>query len=42
MCRMLSEDYKKRVMIVDTSNEIAGPGKVPHRAVGDCRRVQVT
>eukprot|EP00210_Caulerpa_lentillifera_P003669 g3503.t1 len=41
-CRMLSEDCKKRVMIVDTSNEIAGPGIVPHPATGSCRRMQVT
>eukprot|EP00210_Caulerpa_lentillifera_P003625 g3460.t1 len=38
---MLSEDCKKRVMIVDTSNEIAGPGRVSHPAVGTCRRMQV-
>ncbi len=37
--RILSE--KKRVVIVDTSNEIGGDGDVPHPAVGDARRLQV-
>ena len=31
----------KRVIIVDTSNEIGGDGDVPHPAVGDARRLQV-
>lgn len=37
--RMLAE--KKRVIIVDTSNEIGGDGDVPHPAVGRARRMQV-
>ena len=37
--RMLAE--KKRVVIVDTSNEIGGDGDVPHPAVGRARRMQV-
>lgn len=37
--RILSE--KKRVVIVDTSNEIGGDGDVPHPAVGNARRLQV-
>ena len=37
--RILSE--KKRVVIVDTSNEIGGDGDVPHPAVGKARRLQV-
>jgi stage III sporulation protein SpoIIIAA len=37
--RILSE--KKRVVIVDTSNEIGGDGDVPHPAVGMARRMQV-
>lgn len=37
--RMLSG--KKRVVIVDTSNEIGGDGDVPHPAVGSSRRLQV-
>lgn len=32
---------KKRVVIVDTSNEIAGDGDIPHPAVGRARRLQV-
>lgn len=37
--RVLAE--KKRVVIVDTSNEIGGDGDVPHPAVGKARRLQV-
>ncbi|MBI9046400.1 MAG: AAA family ATPase [Anaerolineaceae bacterium] len=37
--RILSET--KRVVIVDTSNEIGGDGDVPHPAVGKARRMQV-
>ena len=32
---------KKRVIIVDTSNEIAGDGDIPHPAIGHSRRMQV-
>ncbi|MDQ6826428.1 MAG: AAA family ATPase [Candidatus Eremiobacteraeota bacterium] len=39
--RVLSED-RKRVVIVDTSNEIAGDGDVPHPGIGPARRMQVT
>lgn len=39
MARILSE--KKRVIIVDTSNEIGGDGDIPHPAVGKARRMQV-
>ena len=42
MARVLSEEAKKRVIIVDTSNEIAGDGDVPHPAIGRSRRMQVT
>jgi stage III sporulation protein SpoIIIAA len=38
--RILAE--KKRVVIVDTSNEIGGDGDVPHSAVGRARRMQVS
>lgn len=38
--RVLSED-RKRVVIVDTSNEIAGDGDVPHAAIGHARRMPV-
>jgi stage III sporulation protein SpoIIIAA len=39
--RILSED-RKRVVIVDTSNEIAGDGDVPHRGIGHARRMPVS
>jgi stage III sporulation protein SpoIIIAA len=38
--RVLSED-RKRVVIVDTSNEIGGDGDVPHAGIGHARRMQV-
>jgi stage III sporulation protein SpoIIIAA len=38
--RVLSED-RKRVVIVDTSNEIGGDGDVPHEGIGHARRMQV-
>lgn len=41
ICHMLSTAAKKRVVIVDTSNEIAGDGDVPHMAIGAARRMQV-
>lgn len=37
--RVLSE--KKRVVVVDTSNEIGGDGDIPHPAIGRARRMQV-
>ncbi len=39
--RVLSDDLKKRVVIVDTSNEIAGDGDIPHPGIGGARRMQV-
>ncbi len=39
--RILSDDLHKRVVIVDTSNEIAGDGDIPHPAIGSARRMQV-
>ncbi|MDP9350548.1 MAG: AAA family ATPase, partial [Chloroflexota bacterium] len=39
--RVLSEEMRKRVIIVDTSNEIAGDGDIPHPAIGRARRMQV-
>ncbi len=41
MARVLADDARKRVVIVDTSNEIAGDGDVPHPAIGHARRMQV-
>jgi stage III sporulation protein AA len=38
--RILSED-RKRVVIVDTSNEIAGDSDIPHPGIGLARRMQV-
>jgi stage III sporulation protein SpoIIIAA len=40
IARVLSEDLK-RVVIVDTSNEIAGDGDIPHPGIGHARRMQV-
>ena len=39
--RVLADDAKKRVIVVDTSNEIAGDGDIPHPAIGHARRMQV-
>ncbi|KAL8144951.1 hypothetical protein AgCh_003242 [Apium graveolens] len=41
IARMLANDYDKRVMIVDTSNEIGGDGDIPHAGIGNARRMQV-
>ncbi len=41
MARVLADDARKRVVIVDTSNEIAGDGDIPHPAIGHARRMQV-
>jgi stage III sporulation protein SpoIIIAA len=41
IAKLLSDEAKKRVVIVDTSNEIAGDGDIPHPAVGRARRIQV-
>eukprot|EP00268_Persea_americana_P033975 TRINITY_DN33604_c1_g1_i6.p1 TRINITY_DN33604_c1_g1~~TRINITY_DN33604_c1_g1_i6.p1 ORF type:complete len:666 (-),score=139.09 TRINITY_DN33604_c1_g1_i6:391-2388(-) len=41
IARMLADDYGKRVMIVDTSNEIGGDGDIPHPGIGGARRLQV-
>jgi len=42
VARVLAEEIGKRVIIVDTSNEIAGDGDIPHPAIGRARRMQVT
>ena len=39
--RVLSDECGKRVVIVDTSNEIAGDGDIPHPGIGRARRMQV-
>jgi stage III sporulation protein SpoIIIAA len=41
VARVLADDLNKRVIIVDTSNEIAGDGDIPHPAIGTARRMQV-
>jgi stage III sporulation protein SpoIIIAA len=41
VARVLADDANKRVVIVDTSNEIGGDGDVPHPAIGGSRRMQV-
>nr|YP_009393548.1 hypothetical protein [Bostrychia simpliciuscula]ARW62110.1 hypothetical protein [Bostrychia simpliciuscula] len=40
--RVLADEMEKRVVIIDTSNEIAGDGDIPHPAIGRARRMQVT
>ena len=42
VARVLADDLRKRVVVVDTSNEIAGDGDIPHPAIGHARRMQVT
>ena len=39
--RVLSDESQKRVVVVDTSNEIAGDGDIPHPGIGFARRMQV-
>ncbi len=39
--RVLADDVNQRVIVVDTSNEIAGDGDVPHPGIGRARRMQV-
>jgi len=41
MARVLADDFEKRVVVVDTSNEIAGDGDIPHPGIGLARRMQV-
>ncbi|HKT39983.1 MAG TPA: R3H domain-containing nucleic acid-binding protein [Ktedonobacterales bacterium] len=40
--RVLADELGKRVVVVDTSNEIAGDGDIPHPGIGRARRMQVT
>jgi stage III sporulation protein SpoIIIAA len=42
IARVLADDTHKRVVIVDTSNEIAGDGDIPHPGIGHARRMQVS
>ncbi len=42
VARVLADEFSKRVVIVDTSNEIAGDGDIPHPGIGRARRMQVS
>lgn len=39
VARVLADDLHRRVIVVDTSNEIAGDGDIPHPAIGRARRM---
>lgn len=41
IARVLADDLEKRVVIIDTSNEIAGDSDIPHSGIGRARRMQV-
>ncbi|RZC77026.1 hypothetical protein C5167_001253 [Papaver somniferum] len=41
IARTLADEHMKRVVIIDTSNEIGGDGDVPHSGIGRARRMQV-
>lgn len=41
VARFLADEMDKRVIVVDTSNEIAGDGDIPHPGIGSARRMQV-
>lgn len=41
MARVLADDFHRRVIVIDTSNEIAGDGDIPHPGIGCARRMQV-
>ena len=41
LARYLADEVQKRVVLVDTSNEIGGDGDIPHEGVGSARRMQV-
>lgn len=41
LARVMADELHKRVVIVDTSNEIGGDGDIPHPAIGGARRMQV-
>jgi len=42
IARVLSDEMEKRVIIIDTSNEIAGDSDIPHLGIGRARRMQVS
>ncbi len=41
IARVLADDLHRRVVVIDTSNEIAGDGDIPHPGIGGARRMQV-
>ena len=41
VARVLADEHGQRVVVVDTSNEIAGDGDIPHHGIGRARRMQV-
>ena len=41
VARVLADEHDRRVVVVDTSNEIAGDGDIPHHGIGRARRMQV-
>ncbi|MFM7313833.1 MAG: AAA family ATPase [Cyanobium sp.] len=42
IARVLADDLRRRLIVIDTSNEIAGDGDIPHPAIGRARRMQVS
>jgi stage III sporulation protein SpoIIIAA len=42
IARVLADELEKRVVIIDTSNEIAGDSDIPHSGIGRARRMQVS
>ena len=42
MARVLADELNRRVIVIDTSNEIAGDGDIPHAGIGRSRRMQVS
>jgi stage III sporulation protein SpoIIIAA len=41
VARFQADELNRRVVVVDTSNEIAGDGDIPHPGIGSARRMQV-
>lgn len=41
IARVLADEFHRRVVVVDTSNEIGGDGDIPHPGIGSARRMQV-
>ncbi len=41
LAKFVADEIRRRVVIVDTSNEIGGDGDCPHRSIGSARRMQV-